>query len=110
MGLARFVLDADARRSTLDGGGFATGFDLHAVQRGDAKQLLGQCPHATLWDAPLSGAIANHVVEETAVGLEVISLHEGSDQGIGQNHAPHQVIAEPVADGFANRALHQVLP
>ena len=83
MGLARFILDADARRSTLDGGGFATGFDLHAVQGGDAKQLLGQSPHATLGYAPLSGAIANHVVEETAVGLQVISLNEGSDQGIG---------------------------
>ncbi len=75
-------------------------------------QGVRQRAHAADRDVPVAGAAADHVVQEAAVLDErgVVRVGERSDQGVGEHHAPHQVVVEVLLDRPPDRLLEQHPP
>ena len=76
------------------------GEDLGAARGGRAQQRGGDRAHAADGHPPLAGAVADQVVEEAAVlhQRRVVQVGEGADQGVGRDHAAHEVVGEALLD------------
>ncbi|CAM5697193.1 hypothetical protein SFUMM280S_08810 [Streptomyces fumanus] len=79
---------------------------------GGGGQRVGERAHPADRHVPGAGAAADDVVQEAAV-LEqggVVGVGEGADQGVGEDHAPDQVVGEVLLDGDPHRFLEQGPP
>ncbi len=108
-------------RAVGDLGGTAVRVDPYRLMPGDEDrarlacrrgQGVGEGAHAADGDVPGAGAAADHVVEEAAVLLErrVVRVGERADQGVRQDHAPHEVVGETVLDRDPDRLLEEGPP
>lgn len=96
----------------LDPGRLVPYADLGARRTGGPGQRVGERAHAAHGDVPVTGAAADHVVEEAPV-LEqrgVVGVGEGADQGVGEDDPAYQVVGEVLLDRHPERFLEQHPP
>ena len=86
--------------------------DLGSGLAGGAVELAGDRSHAADRHIPVSGLVADHVVQEAAVRgqCRVDVGGEGADERIRQHDAAHEVVAEGVRDGGADGLLDERIP
>lgn len=103
--LCRAAVRVDAYR-------FVTGGDDGARGARGGCQRVGEGAHAADRYVPVAGAAADDVVEEAAVLLKrgVVGVGERADEGVGEDHAPDEVVGEVLLDRDTDRFLEQGPP
>jgi hypothetical protein len=77
-----------------------------------SNQFCGHRTHATDRHPPLSAAVADHVIQKTAVLPQgrIVCRCEGADQCICEHQATYGVVAECRLDELAQRLLDHSSP
>lgn len=108
----RLVRHLGAAPVGLHAGHLVPGDEFGAGHAGGGGEGVGEGAHAADGHVPVTGPVADHVVEEAAVLLEgrVVGVGERADQGVGEDDAAHQVVREALLDSPADRLLEEHPP
>ena len=104
--------DLGAVRACTDAADTGASDDLGTSLGGAPQHRRGDRAHAADRHPPLTGAVADQVVEEAPVLDErgVAEIRERADKRVGRHDAPDEIVAEPLLDHLAQRSLHDRLP
>ena len=110
--LAVLALDEAHASVWCDGHDLGIGADVGALSPGGEGEFAGDGAHAADGNIPASVALADEVVEEAAVLLEVrvVGPREGADEGVREEHAAHEVARVVVLDDATDGLLDHRVP